>query len=77
MERKWTPVDRKVASRRVNKKSQLLTQIAAEHKCPMRNRFELLQWLGDHTTGRFFIDVNTVFFEKEEDAIMFKLGFKI
>jgi hypothetical protein len=36
----------------------------------------ILPWIRDHSTGRFFLNANTVAFEKEEDYFMFKLGYR-
>ena len=43
---------------------------------PDQKRFDkLVQWLFDNTKGRFvFLGTNRIYFENEDDAIAFKLG---
>lgn len=66
-----------VKHRRVDFPSQLLRCTTVPHRSIGVNRMKLLQWIGKHTEGRFYIEYNTVLFEKESDAILFKLGYKI
>ena len=37
------------------------------------NRIKLMTWIDTHTTGRFHAIGNRVFFENEQDALVFRL----
>lgn len=38
-------------------------------------RGQILRWIDEYTTGKFYIDANNIIFEKSEDAFIFELGF--
>ena len=40
------------------------------------NKLSVMRWAANSTTGRFYLGFSIVSFEKEADAIMFRLWFK-
>ena len=66
----------RVRNRRVNKLSKLLSPTKAWHNSGISGMIHLYDWLGDNSTGRFCANTQTIYFEKEEDAIVFNIGFK-
>lgn len=47
--------------------------VREDHKIGFRG--QILRWVDEYTTGKFYIDANNIIFEKSEDAFIFELGF--
>ena len=46
-------------------------------KQTIKSHWEFLRWIDAYTTGTFFLGLNAISFEKEQDAIIFKLGYAL
>ncbi len=67
----------RVRYRNVKKLSMLINYTAIYHGQTIGKRLKIIDWIGKNTSGRFFISDKKVYFEKEIDATIFKLGFKL
>lgn len=57
------------------RRERMITETKEWHIFKVKRKEGLLLWINEYTTGRFYLDLMTVAFEKSEDALIFQMWY--